>query len=234
MTPTKQMLEGFINGQSVGTASGAFNAAHGINMQVQRDENGNIRLDAEGKPMYQGAAIREREPGRPDPMTMIDPATGKAPLQLLQEAAPGFDWWSMYGPNMSEQQLAGAFFVFLALLLEAAAVGLHDFERQQHVVEHAEPFQQGGGLKHKAHVRGGLLHGLTFELNQTLLRCEQTCGEFEYGGFAATAAANQAMNFARRELQTHVTHHLTAVGVAEVQGVELQKGHGVRPHHQSS
>ena len=109
VTPTKQMLEGFINGQSVGTASGAFNAAHGINMQVQRDENGNIRLDAEGKPMYQGAAIREREPGRPDPMTMIDPATGKAPLQLLQEAAPGFDWWSMYGPNMSEQQLAGAF-----------------------------------------------------------------------------------------------------------------------------
>lgn len=109
VTPTKQMLEGFINGQSVGTASGAFNAAHGINMQVQRDENGNIRLDAEGKPMYQGAAIREREPGRTDPMTMIDPATGKAPLQLLQEAAPGFDWWSMYGPNMSEQQLAGAF-----------------------------------------------------------------------------------------------------------------------------
>lgn len=109
VVPTREMLTDFLNGQSVGVNSGAYNARHGINMQVQRDENGNIRLDADGKPMYQGAARREWEPNwRADPMTMVDPATGKAPLQLLQESAPGFDWWGTYGNLMNEQQMAMA------------------------------------------------------------------------------------------------------------------------------
>lgn len=118
VTPSVAMLDDWLKSTSSGlpgsVARQQFNQKYGINMQVQRDENNNIRLGEDGKPMYQAAPVYERDLSnqRNDPMWTIDPQTGKAPMQLLQEMNPGFDWAGMWSSMMSEPQdaLAGDWF----------------------------------------------------------------------------------------------------------------------------
>ena len=110
--------------------------------------------------------------------------------------------------------------------LQVGAAGLAlQRHRQQDVVAHAQPVQQRRLLEHEAD-RAAVGQWGTAHRHRACSRLEQAGGEFQQRGLAAAAAADQAVNFARRQTEIQVRHHRRLAGVAEAQAIEQQEIQG--------
>ena len=126
------------------------------------------------------------------------------------------------------QQLFGAGAVLVLLAAEVGAIGLHDFQRQQDIVDHRAPGQQVGVLERHArqldrpgdrgavhdHLAGGRLH--------------QTCDELHQGGFAAARGAHHGDEFALVDVHRAAFECEGAVHAAIAHGhlIDFNKGSG--------
>jgi hypothetical protein len=104
------------------------------------------------------------------------------------------------------QQFAGAFFVFLALGFEVAAVGLHNFQRQQHVVHRGAPGQQAGRLKGHATDLERPRHRLAVNAHLAHAGHAQAGGQFHKGGLTAARRPDDGNELARAQLQVDGLH----------------------------